>query len=38
VVDVALAREGGAAGVGEILVEMIAEVTAPDEVAAVTAM
>ena len=32
-VDVALAREGGALGVGEVLVKVIAEVAAPDDVA-----
>ncbi len=34
VVDVALAGEGGAAGVGKILIEVVAEVAAPDEMAA----
>ena len=37
-VDVALAGLGGAAGVGEVLVEVIAEVVAPDQVSAEIAM
>ena len=34
VVDVALAAVGGAGGVGEVLVQVVAEVVAPDQVAA----
>ena len=37
-VDVALAGLGGAAGVGEILVEVVAEVSAPDQVSAEVAV
>jgi hypothetical protein len=38
VVDVALAGEGGAVGVGEVLVKVFAEVAAPDEVSAEVAV
>src|SRR5690606_21131713 len=37
-VNVAFARAGGAAGVGEVLVEVIAEVSAPNEMTAEVAM